>query len=79
MIEYIVEVSLEDFPAWSGARDTLKNLIDHDKVGETETLLSDLFSDSTPTITDINDFLWFEDTWIYKTLGIDPYNEECEV
>ena len=76
MLEYIEEVSLEDFPAWSGARETLKNLIEYNKIEEAEALLSDLFCDSTPTMTEINDVLWFEDALIYEVVGIDPYNEE---
>ena len=64
------EMSLKNFKAWSGAKDTLNKLIELDKCEELEFILEDLYPDGL-TDTQLNDILWFEDKWIYETLGIE--------
>ena len=64
------EMSLKNFKAWSGAKDTLNKLIELDKCEELEFILDDLYPDGL-TETQLNDILWFEDEWIYETLGIE--------
>ena len=64
------EMSLRDFQAWSGAKDTLNKLIELDKCDELEFILDDLYPDGL-TDTQLNDILWFDDEWIYETLGIE--------
>ena len=64
------EISLKNFKAWSGAKDTLNKLIELDKCEELEFILEDLYPDGL-TDTQLNDILWFEDEWIYETLGIE--------
>ena len=64
------EMSLKNFKAWSGAKDTLNKLIELDKCDDLEFILEDLYPDGL-TETQLNDILWFEDEWIYKTLGIE--------
>ena len=64
------EMSLKNFKAWSGAKDTLNKLIELDKCDELECILEDLYPEGI-TETQLNDILWFEDEWIYKTLGIE--------
>ena len=64
------EMSLKNFKAWSGAKDTLNKLIELDKCDELEFMLDDLYPDGL-TDTQLNDILWFEDEWIYETLGIE--------
>ena len=64
------EMSLKNFKAWSGAKDTLNKLIELDKCDELEFILDDLYPDGL-TETQLNDILWFEDEWIYETLGIE--------
>ena len=64
------EMSLKNFKAWSGAKDTLNKLIKLDKCDELEFILDDLYPDGL-TDTQLNDILWFDDEWIYKTLGIE--------
>ena len=66
------EMSLKNFKAWSGAKDTLNKLIELDKCDELEFILDDLYPDGL-TDTQLNDILWFEDEWIYETLGIEEY------
>ena len=64
------EMSLKNFKAWSGAVDTLNKLIELDKCDELEFILDDLYPDGL-TETELNDILWFDDEWIYETLGIE--------
>ena len=64
---------------WSGAVDTLENIYNENLEDELMDLLEENFSvGGTPTMTEINDFLWFEDEYIYDELGIDPYGEDDE-
>ena len=64
------EISLKNFKAWSGAKDTLNKLIELDKCEDLEFILDDLYPDGL-TETELNDILWFDDEWIYETLGIE--------
>ena len=64
------EMSLKNFKAWSGAKDTLNKLIELDKCDELEFILNDLYPDGL-TESQLNDILWFDDEWIYETLGIE--------
>ena len=64
------EMSLKNFKAWSGAKDTLNKLIELDKCDELEFILDDLYPNGL-TETELNDILWFDDEWIYETLGIE--------
>ena len=64
------EISLKNFKAWSGAKDTLNKLIELDKCDELEFILDDLYPNGL-TETELNDILWFDDEWIYETLGIE--------
>ena len=66
------EMSLKNFKAWSGAKDTLNKLIELDKCEELEFILDDLYPEGLTDIQ-LNDILWFENEWIYETLGIEEY------
>lgn len=71
MISVKKELSFEDLKkeCWSGAIDTLQKIEEEGKENELMELLLDIFAD-IPTETEINDFLWFEDSYIYENLGI---------
>lgn len=71
MIGVKKELSFEDLKheCWSGAIDTLQKIEEEGKETELMELLLDIFAD-IPTETQINDFLWFEDSYIYENLGI---------
>ena len=63
--------SFEDLKheCWCGAIDTLQKIEEEGKEDELMELLQEVFAD-IPTETEINDFLWFEDSYIYENLGI---------
>lgn len=71
-----VKIEMDDFRtlknnSWSGALDTLKDIEEADKEDELMYFLEEIFADTTPTETEVNDFLWFERDYIYENLGLD--------
>lgn len=67
-MEYKVESSLWDFPAWSGGKDTLDTLKEKNDVDAVEALIDGMGLEDA-TDTDINDILWFERDAIAECLG----------
>ena len=66
---------------WSGAISTLKTVEEHNKEDELIKHLEDIFEayfDNVPTMTEVNDYLWFEDEAIFEALGISETEEEEE-
>lgn len=66
---------------WSGALDTLKTVEEHDKEDELMAHLEEIFGSyfyNVPTITEVNDYLWFEPETIFECLGISETEEEEE-
>ena len=66
---------------WSGAVDTLKTIEEHNKEEELMAHLEEIFEsyfDNVPTMTEVNDYLWFEDEYIFQCLGISETEEEEE-
>lgn len=77
-IEVKTEMSFYDLVnmVWSGAKDTIRNIEIYDKEDELMDLLNEVFYDTIPTDTEINDFLWFDDEFIYESLGIMQEEED---
>ena len=76
MIEYTNTIDTFDelyYLCWSGAIQRLDEIRDLDLEDEFMTYLEDMFIYSyndKPTLTDINDFIWFEvDDWIEEHKG----------
>ena len=61
--------------SWSGAVRTLNTIEEHNKEEELMTMLEDIFEE-VPTETEVNDFLWFEDNYIFEQLGITEDEEK---
>lgn len=69
-MEYKVELnSLDNFRAWSGARNTLATVRERGDMDRLTSLGEDIFLGSIPTETEINDWLWFDSDDIYRFLG----------
>lgn len=72
------ELSFEDLKkrCWSGAIDTLQKIEEEgeEKQEQLMNLLQEEFS-NTPSITEVNDLLWFEDDYIFESLGIEVEEE----
>jgi len=56
---------------WSGAIDTINTIEEHNKEDALMDLLEEMFFNSIPDETQINDFLRFETEFIFETLGIE--------
>ena len=79
LITVQMELSFEDLEknCWSGAIDTLKTIKEHDMEDAFMDLLFEVFCDGDyPTLTAINDLLWFDDGFIFDSLGIDPDDDD---
>lgn len=66
---------------WSGAVDTLKTIEENGKEDELITHLEEIFGsyfDNVPTMTEVNDYFWFEDETIFEALGISETEDEEE-
>lgn len=61
---------------WSGASDTLQTIQEKEKEEELINYLQEVFCDDIPSLTQVNDFLWFESDTIYQDLGITEDEEE---
>ena len=56
---------------WGQALDTLEDIYNADKEDELMGLLLDMYFDTIPTMTEVNDFLAYEWEYICKTLDIE--------
>lgn len=69
-------MSLSEFEAWSGAKNTLKYLT-LEEIDQLETYIVEMFPDGL-TDMELNDFLWFEDDLIAELLGYTSFEEIIE-
>jgi hypothetical protein len=63
-------LSITDFEAWSGAKDTKQIIIDNDKENDFDFMIEDLYPDGL-TDTALNDLLWHDSDWVLEQLGIE--------
>mgnify|MGYP000973833312 CR=1 FL=1 len=79
-MKIMVEVSLEDFPAWSGGKETLDRLIEINAVGDVEEYLEEwLDAGENWTDTQLNDYLWFDRDGISEYLGYDIFEDVVHI
>lgn len=76
-MKVISETSLSNFQPWSGATDTRQKILQENKDEEFEAYIEETHPDGI-TDTELNDFLWFEEEYIYEFLGIKNEEEESE-
>lgn len=60
---------------WSEAVHTWDNIVEAGKEQEALTFLNEIFCDRVPTITEINDVLWFEPETVYEAIGLTSEGE----
>ena len=65
---------------WGDAEWTLEQVEDSNKEEELMQYLEDVFGyDEAPTMTEVNDFLWFEWETIFEDLGVkNPFDDDEE-
>ena len=71
------DFSFEDLKneCWSGAVDTLDKVEEEGKEEELMDWLQQVFEGDIPTLTEVNDYLRFEEEDIYEALGIEEEEE----
>lgn len=62
-------MTLENFEAWSGAVETREVILNAGLGDEFDALIEELYPDGLSE-TQLNDILWFEEDWLYESLGI---------
>ena len=72
-----MEMSLENFNAWSGAVNTQEKIISAGMAEEFNELIEELYPEGIDE-TKLNDILWFDDEWLFEQLGISEETEETE-
>jgi len=68
------ETSLDNFEAWEGTKQTLQKIREAGKFEDLEMLLDDLYPDGIDEVK-LNDILWFDNDWIFESLGMKPEEE----
>ena len=66
----VIKIGLDNYKPWSGATYTYNKLEEFNKLEAFEELMSEMYPEGV-TETELNDILWFEDEWIFDTLGIE--------
>lgn len=61
---------------WSGAIDTWEHIEKAGKGEQAIAFLNEIFCDRVPTLTEINDLLWFEPETVYEAIGLNEDGEE---
>lgn len=68
---------IENFDAWGDARYTKDRIIEEGKADEFDNFVESYF-DGEVDETELNDFFWFEDKFIFEELGISNDDEDDE-
>ena len=63
------EVTLRQFDAWSGAKETKQTILDNNMSDEFDQLIEELYPEGIDE-TQLNDILWFDSEWCFEMLGI---------
>ena len=68
---------IENFSPWSGAIETYEAIEEAGKLEDLEFLLDEIYPDGL-TETELNDLLWFDDEWLFASLGMETDTNEDE-
>ena len=63
------EIDIFEFEPWAGAKATYKRLADENRLQDFQDLIEELYPEGVNE-TVLNDILWFDNNWIYETLGM---------
>lgn len=69
------EITLLQFNAWSGAKETQLSIINEGLSDDFDRLIEELYPDGIGE-TQLNDILWFDSQWIYQSLGMTEQTED---
>lgn len=60
-MNYTKEFDINDFNFWSGAKDWFNDFKQADMLDILSQKIEEVFEGTTPSDTDINDYVWFDD------------------
>jgi len=63
-------LTLKNFNAWSGAVETQKRIIEEGLAEDFDIMIEDLYPEGLSNVR-LNDILWFEEDWLFESLGIE--------
>ncbi len=69
------EITLLQFNAWSGAKETQVKIIEAGLSEAFDSLIEELYPDGIDE-TKLNDILWFDSEWVYESLGMTEQTED---
>lgn len=77
MAMYTVETSdlINDFPWWSGARETIADIIAANKEEDFNQHMEEMMLDGDWTDTQVNDYVWHDRESVYEACGLDENGE----
>ena len=83
MVKIQMELDFSDLQkqCWSGAVDTLNKIEEERKEDEFMSYLEEIFfmnGSEIPTMTELNDYLWFDADQIFEDLGMNENDDEEE-
>ena len=73
-MKIINEDGLGSFEAWQGAISTKNTIVEAGMVEAFDSLIEELYPDGIEEVQ-LNDLLWFEEDWLFESLGINEEND----
>ena len=62
--------------SWGGAKDTMAKVESAGKQEELMDILQEIYCGITPSETQVNDLLWFDDEYLFDLMGIKEDEDE---
>ena len=69
-MKIFMDLSIENFNAWSGATYAKDRIIKENKIEEFDQLIEECYPNGLSE-TELNDLLWFDSDWIFESLGME--------
>ena len=70
-MHYKTYFNASTFPWWRGAVDTVAEIRKAHKMDALQDFMEEHYMGKIPTMTDINDLLWFNDDFVFNSLGME--------
>ena len=77
-MQFTQEFNVDTFPFWGPARAVVDEIKQAQKLDGLQEIVETAFTETTPSKTAINDFIWTESDFILKTLGLRKQDDEEE-
>ena len=75
-MQFTQEFNVDTFPFWGPAKAVVDEIRQAKKLDSLQELVETTFHGMTPSKTAINDFIWVENDFVLKTLGLRGQEDE---